>query len=200
MLSNLVALLSIPLLLLNFGGAILGGVWLAILGEWKLIGIAVVLVFTAHWILTILMIPGMLISAIALKLSERQGFGFLVAGFLSQAYTNFLMFVTCAAAWFVCSYFYFQHEFEVGFGYLPYLLLSWGMALGPWQFFASKEQDNEFTAITLFSASAFYFLFLCSLFLSQDVAFWFMCLFFLGQVIFLPIFMMYLTRKIGLAP
>ena len=40
------------------------------------------------------------------------------------------------------------------------------MALVPWQFFASKEPDDELSAITLFSASIFYFLFLGNIFVS----------------------------------
>ena len=35
----IIGLISIPVMLLNFGGAIIGGIWLAILGNWGLLGV-----------------------------------------------------------------------------------------------------------------------------------------------------------------
>ena len=69
------------------------------------------------------------------------------------------------------------------------------MALGPWQFFQSKEPDNEFSAITLFSATIFYFLFLISIFLGHIFVLIVLALFILVQLLVLPIFNMYLANK-----
>ena len=69
------------------------------------------------------------------------------------------------------------------------------MALGPWQYFASKERDNEFSVITLFSASVFYFLFLASMFVSPVLAVVIIIIFGVVQLIVLPIFNMFLARQ-----
>ena len=192
MFNRILEILIVPIMFLNFGGGILGGIWLAFLGEWKLIGIGILLLFTSAWILSILMMPGIPIAAIAAHLLERKNpLGYLI-GYLSQLYTNILIVGTCVLAFFVCSSFY---RSSIGFGYIPYLLWSWGMALGPWQFFASKEPENEFSAITLFSASVFYLLFLCSIFVSPLLGLIIIAVFAVVQLIVLPVFNMCLVRK-----
>ena len=190
--SRIIEILAIPIMILNLGGGIIGGIWLAFIGEWKLIGIGVLLLFTSHWFLSFLMMPGLLISWVALSFAEKNKLFFYLFGFLSQIYTNILIIATCVFAFFVCSSYYRE---PIGINYIPYLLWSWGMALGPWQFFASKEPDNEFSMITLFSASIFYFLFLTSIFISPVISLIIVGLFALVQLIVLPIFNTYLAHK-----
>ena len=192
MLTNLIGILTIPIMILNFGGGIIGGIWLAILGEWKLLGIGIALLFTAHWFLSLLMMPVMLISGIAMHFEKKSKFLLYLFGFFSQIYTNALIIDTCVFAFFMCSKFY---RGDIGVGYIPYLLWSWGMALGPWQFFASKEPDNEFSAITLLSASIFYFLFLTSIFIHPSLGLLIIGLFILIHLIALPIFNISLAIK-----
>lgn len=193
MFNTILQALALPIMILNFGGGIVGGIWLAFLGEWKLIIIGIILLFTSHWLLALLMMPGLLISGVALKFGEKNKFILLLFGFLSQFYTNILIVGTCVFAFLICSNFY---KDSVGVGYIPYLLWSWGMALGPWQFFASKEPENEFTAITLFCASIFYFLFLISIFISPILTLIIVILFMLMQLIILPTFNIYLASKL----
>jgi len=192
MISKIMEILAIPIMFLNFGGGIVGGIWLAFLGEWKLIGIGVLLLFTSHWFLSLLMMPGMLISGVAMGFAEKNKFILYLLGFLSQIYTNILIVATCVFAFFICSSYYNQ---PIGVNFIPYLLWSWGMALGPWQFFASKEPDNEFTMITLFCASIFYFLFLISIFISPVMTLIIIGLFGLVQLVVLPISNMVLAYK-----
>jgi len=192
MFNRILEILTIPIMILNFGGGIVGGIWLAFLGEWKLIGIGILLLFTSNWFLSILMMPGLLISGIAVQFVGKNKFFLYLFGFLSQLYTNILIVATCFIAFFICSIFY---KGSIGVSYIPYALWSWGMALGPWQFFASKEPDNEFSAITLFSASIFYFLFLGSIFISPLLSLVIVGIFGLVQLIVLPTLSMYLANK-----
>jgi hypothetical protein len=193
MLNKILGTLTVPIMFLNFGGGIVGGIWLAFLGEWKLIGIGILLLFTSHWILSILMMPGMPIVALAAHLLQKKNpIGYFV-GYLSQLYTNVLIVGTCVLAFFICARFY---NGPIDFGFTPYLLWSWGMALGPWQYFASKEPENEFSAITLFSASVFYLFFLTSIFVSPILGLIVIALFAVAHLLVLPIFNMYLARKI----
>jgi hypothetical protein len=192
MFNRIIEILSLPIMILNMVGGIIGGIWLAILGEWGLIGIGILLMFTSHWILAILMMPSLLFMGIAMHFYEKKNFLAYLFVFISQLYTNLLIVATFIFAFFVCSKFYTG---DIGMGYIPYLLWSWGMALVPWQFFASKELENGFTAITLFSASVFYFLFLISIFISSRLAIIIIIIFGVVQLIALPIFNMYVTYQ-----
>ena len=192
MFQRIFEILSIPIILLNFLGGIIAGIWLAFLGEWQLIGIGVLFLMTSHWYLSLLILPGLGIAGISMYLFERKNPFANVFMFLTQFYTNALMVLTCVFAFIFCSSFYLG---EIGFGYIPYLLWSWGMALGPWQFFASKEPDNEFSAITLGTASIFYFVFITSIFFSPFFGFIIIVLFGVVQLIVLPIFLMYLENQ-----
>lgn len=192
MLNRIVNIFSVPIMFLNIGSGIIGGIWLAILGKWSLIGIGLLFSFTSHWIFALLMLPSLPLAALGVYLYEKRNPLRYFINYISQLYTNILIVITILFAYSVCRSFYTGN---IGVGYIPYLLWSWGMALGPWQFFASKEPDNAFSAITLFSASVFYFLFLTSLFISPFLAVIIIIVFGLVQLIALPIFNMYLERQ-----
>ena len=192
MFGKILNLLSVPIMFLNIGSGIIGGIWLAILGKWSLLGIGLLFSFTSHWLFALLMLPGLPLAALGVYLYEKRNPLRYVISYISQLHTNILIVLTILFAYLVCRSFYTGN---VGVGYIPYLLWSWGMALGPWQFFASKEPDNEFSAITLFSASVFYFLFLTSLFISPALVIIVLLVFGFVQLIALPIFNMYLERQ-----
>jgi len=192
MLKSLLDTLGIPIMFLNFGAGIIGGIWLAFLGQWKLLGIGIFLLLTSHWTLSLLMLPGIPLGMIAARFYEKKNpFGHFF-GFLSQLYTNILIVGTCLVALAICSY--FPRE-EGVLGYLPFLLWSWGMALGPWQFFASKEPDNVFSGITLFSASLFYLLLLAASLISPILAFIIVVIFGITQLLVLPIVNLKIARN-----
>jgi len=193
MINKLLEFLSIPIMILNFTGGIIGGIWLAFLGEWKLIGIGILLIFMSHWVLAILMMPSLPISGLAAYFYEKKKSLGFVFGYISHLYTKLLVIGTCVLAFIVCSSYF---NGEISFGYIPYLLWSWGMALGPWQYLASKERDNEYTAITLFSASAFYLFIIISIFINPYLMLTIAALFAIVQLIVLPIFNMYIAYKI----
>ena len=193
MLKSILEILSIPLMILNLLSGIVGGIWLAFLGEWRLIGVGIVLVLISHWILSFFMMLGFPIGLLGVFFYKKniKILGHLF-GYLSQAYTNFLIIGTCVFAFFVCLSYYGG---EVGLDLVPYILWSWGMALGPWQFFASKEPDNEFSGITLFSASVFYFLLLVSVFIAPMVTLIVFALFGVMQLVVIPLFCLYVANQ-----
>ncbi len=187
---GIIGILAIPIVLLNVVGSIVGGIWLACLGEWELIGIGVLLLFTSPCFLSLLMLPGSLISGVAMGFAKKNKSIFYLLGFLSQIYVDLLIVATCVFAFVICSSYYRE---PIGVNYIPYLLWSWGMALTPWQFFASKEPDNKTSMTTVFLASIFYYLFLISIFISPIMTLIILGLFWLVQLIVLPIFSMYLV-------
>lgn len=181
-----------PIMVLNVCASIVGGIWLAFLGEWKLIGIGFLVAFSYYWILPILLIPGIPIAGIGTYFYKKKNpLGHLFS-FISQVYTNILIIGTCVFAFLVCSSFYKGGSM---FGLIPYLLWSWGMALGSWQFLASQEPDNVFSHITSFNASIFYLFFLTSVLISALLSFIMIIIFGVMQLIALPIFNVYIAYK-----
>jgi hypothetical protein len=190
--NKIIEILSIPILILNWLGRIIAGIWLAFLGEWGLIFIGIVLLFTSRFILSIFMLPRLLFAPVGVRLYEKKNPLWYLFVILSQFYTNLLIVGTCAFAFNICTSFYGG---ESKFGVIPYLLWSWGMALGPWQSFRSDEPDNVFEAIALISATIFYFLFLVSSIFFPFGALIVFALFILVQLFVLPIFNMYKANQ-----
>ncbi len=130
MFNRILEILSVPIMFLNFAGGIVGGIWLAFLGEWK----------RWNWYCSSFYIA---LDTFYINdarntncwnrcsFYEKKNPLSHIFGYLSQLYTNILIVGTCVLAFFICSSFYRN---SIGFGYIPYLLWSWGMALGPWQF------------------------------------------------------------------
>jgi len=147
MFNRIVNILGVPIMFLNLASGIFAGIWLAILGEWLLLGIGILFLFTSHWLLALLMLPSLPIAGLATYFYEKKNPLRHLLSYISILYTNILIVVTFFFAYSICSHYY---NGNIGLGYIPYLLWSWGMALGPWQYFASKEPDNEFSVNTLF--------------------------------------------------
>lgn len=192
MFKRVIEILIVPIMLMNVGGGIFGGVWLAFLGEWRLILIGLLVLVASNWLLSFLLMLAMPIAGLTVYFYERKNPLRHVFGFLSQLYTNILIVGTCFFAFSICSSYY---SGNIDVRYIPYLLWSWGMALSPWQFFASKEQDNEHTMLTLFCASACYLFFLVSIFFGPILTLITILLFGILQLIVIPVFNMYVANK-----
>ncbi len=101
-----------------------------------------------------------------------------------MSYINILIIATCIFAWLVCSSYY---SGDTSVGFIPYLLWSWVIALGPWQYLASREPDKPSTVVNTFFASLFYFLFIVSVFIHPLLTLLILILFGIVHLIVLPI-------------
>lgn len=181
-----IELLSLPITIVNSFSGIVGGIWLALLGEWQLIILGILFIFTSKWILSILLLLNLPIGMALMFFHKKNKFLTYLFSYLSQLYVNILVIATCVLAFLLCSNFY-TFKGNIDFGLIPYLLWSWGMAFGTWHFFASKEPENEYTFISLFSASVFYLLFIMSIFISPLLSLIITILLGVIQFIILPI-------------
>ena len=84
----------VPLSLLNIFGGVVSGVWLAILGEWRVIGTGVLALFVSGMALGLAMMPGLIFSLPAAAMLERGNkiggyiFTFLSLGFFASAHNE----------------------------------------------------------------------------------------------------------------
>ncbi len=153
LLQALVALLMVPLMVLNFFGGIGSGIWLAILGEWWAIGYGFVGLFS-HFLLGIILMPGLALGVPAALLLEKGmtilAFPFV---FLSQVYTYAII-----TGWCILVFYIFMSRADHD-TFWPLLIWSYGVALGPWMYMAQKEMQGgtgDAAAMTTFFAQIAY--------------------------------------------
>lgn len=153
--TKIVAVLSIPLGIINTFGGIVAGIWLAILGEWGIIGYGIAAMFVSGIGLGLAMAPGLLLTAPAASLYERGNkIGSYFFGFLSALYTIAVLTVWCIA---VLYFFVKQANAD---SIVPVLIWSYGVATGPIGWLAQKEMQsgNEYSMISTFFAQVAYLL------------------------------------------
>ena len=130
--------LMLPLMVLNLLGGLVAFVWLAILGEWRQIGFAAMVVVGGLTLLAFAMIPMMLLAAPAAA-CERRGKtgGMLFFAALSNLYTTALMTFWCFAVFL----YYARAATEASL--VPSLLMSYSVATGVWAHMASKDARTD---------------------------------------------------------
>jgi len=138
MVMGLIAALSIPLIILNMLGGVVSGLWLAILGEWGVIGRGLLFFFTSTFLIGFALMPSLLLVAPAAYFMERgKSIGLILFGGLSSVYTLGLVTVWC------CGILYLFVKDATAASLIPRLIWSYGVATGPWAYMASKEQTND---------------------------------------------------------
>lgn len=132
---------------LNIFGGIVSGVWLAVLGEWGAIGIGIIAMLAAKFLIGVALLPTFVIGLALLPtfalggaafLARRTRYRIFVAAFLSQLYIAALMTVWCLT---VMRLFLLRMHSPAAL--TPTLIWSYGVAVGPWAYLASKEPQEE---------------------------------------------------------
>ena len=130
------SLLTIPLMLLNFFGGIVSGIWLAVLGQWWAIGYGVAGLFFSSFLIGIAMMPGLIFSAPAAILAHK---GKLILAFplmlLGQLYIYIVV-----TAWCMFVFIIFMAHSSPNL-FWPLLIWSYGVALGPLMYMVQREQQ-----------------------------------------------------------
>jgi hypothetical protein len=133
-----VTALSIPLMILNMLGGMVSGIWLGILGEWGALGIGILFFFISAGLLGFALIPSVLLTAPAAYCAEKgRLFGLLCFGSLSSMYILALITVWC------CGILFLFARDATASSLVPRLIWSYGVAIGPWAYMASKEQGAD---------------------------------------------------------
>ncbi len=182
--AKLATVLAVPLGLINMLGGIVSGIWLAILGEWGIIGYGIAALFVSGIGLGIAMAPGLLLAAPAAALHERGNkFGFYVFGFLSALYT-----IAVLSVWCIVVLFFFTKQANAD-SIIPILIWSYGVATGPIAWMAQKEMQggNEYSMISTFFAQVAYILVIIAILLFRvsllDVTVIFGIVMFIGLIV-----------------
>jgi hypothetical protein len=134
----LLGLLLLPIAILNFAGGIVGGIWLAVLGQWSLLGVGLGAAIASTMILGLILMPGMLFAApAAAAIDKGHYFIGTLSGIIALLWTNVVV-----VAWCVVTFFYCFEQSKSG-SILPYLLWAYSVATGPWTYMASREAQAD---------------------------------------------------------
>ncbi len=150
---NFIKLTSFPIILMNMGAGLIGGIWLLFKGEWKLLLGCLLIAVILKFVLSFLLLISIPLALGVEYFRSRAKFMSYILGYLNLLWTNLLILSTCGASY---NYFIARHQQTISeSSIIPYLLMAWVMGLGVWQYFASQE-DNIGSLMTLHSASVFY--------------------------------------------
>ena len=153
--ARLLSVLAVPLGVLNMFGGIISGIWLAILGEWGLIGYGILALLVSGMGIGFAMAPGLLFAAPAVAMLEKGNkIGAYFFGLLSTTYT-----VGILTTWCILVLVYYTKQANAD-SIIPVLIWSYGVATGPIVWLAQKDlqSGNEYAMITTFFIEVAYIL------------------------------------------
>jgi len=153
----MVAALSLTLVILwalNVFSGIVSGVWLAVIGEWRLIGVGIMMSLAMPWAFMIVMLPQLGLMGLLGPVVDR-GKTFLLwpVGFLTSLYGN-----TVIGVWVFLVFLVFSAHMGNG-NHIPLLLWGYATSMAPLAYMASKEPpDSTGTNVGLLLAQLAYVL------------------------------------------
>jgi hypothetical protein len=140
--SSLVTLLLLPIGILNGTAGVVGGIWLATLGQWRILGFGLGALSIANLgLITIACGPGLLFSALAGRALNKGKYIIAAAcGLLNHFWTFVVM-----TAWCVGIFYVILAGYTSGSRW-PFLLWAYETAAGQWAYMAWYEGPESFTS------------------------------------------------------
>jgi len=149
--------ISIPIIVLNVISGIVSGIWLIILGQWKIVVAAILIslfVLFVYLIVAMIQMPLVLLMSYAVERSKKtlamfSGFLNLFIGYAIILFYVFMVLVKVI-----------EISIKTNLNIIPLLLLGYSVATGPFSYLASKEREDSFGSfIAVFIAQISYLLF-----------------------------------------
>jgi len=191
MFKQILIALMVPVMVINYFGGVVGGIWLLFLGQWKLVVFGLVGVALLHFAVSLLLMVSMPLGMLGIYLHKRGNILYWPVAYLAICYTYLLMTGTCLVALSICGYY---HGPTIDLKLVPYLLWAWGMGLGYWQYEAANGDNiNEF--IPIMSISIFLLTYFICVFVNPMLMIVVVPLYLLIQFIVLPVTLIILDHK-----
>jgi hypothetical protein len=100
-----IAIISLPLIVLNLLGGVASFIWLAILGEWNIIIFGTLYILFGYWFVGLLLIPGMVfVLPISFFAKNKNIVGLAVSGFINLFYVFAVIAFSLASMVVFCSH------------------------------------------------------------------------------------------------
>jgi hypothetical protein len=132
----------IPITFMSIFGGVVGGIWLLIIGEWKLVVLALIVDFAFPFIVApiiFLLITAPMMALVNRLEKENKKTASMIVGWLNL-FINHMLYL----AWvFIVFVYMLTYATERDHNVIPYLLFGWEVAVGPFQYMASKGSSAE---------------------------------------------------------
>ena len=132
----------IPITFMSIFGGVVGGIWLLTLGEWKLVVLALIVDFAFPFIVApiiFLLITTPMMALVNRLEKENKKTASMIVGWLNL-FINHMLYL----AWvFIVFVYMLTYATERDHNVIPYLLFGWEVAVGPFQYMASKGSSAE---------------------------------------------------------
>ena len=157
-------ILAIPLMVLNLLGGLVSGIWLALLQEWSIIGMGIIIILFGHHIIIFVLMLGMTLFGFSSIVLENKGnkAGSLFFFILFVMYLMALITVWCIAILVL-----FNRMVPKGIVKIPALFWSYGTATDPWVYVWYKDQSNNLLGTSLVFAEIAFFVVILMIFLKD---------------------------------
>lgn len=127
--------LTIPIAILNWAAVIVGGIWLAILAQWSLFVLGLILIFAGALSLSLLMAPGLGLGIVAAKVFEKSKIASYPLLALVGIYNFVILCVWCVGIFYFC-------ELRTHGPYWPFVLWAYALATIPWVSMYTEEAKS----------------------------------------------------------
>lgn len=168
--SKIISTISVPIFLLNFFGEIVGGIWLIILGQWKLVLGAFLFSMFVPWAFSIVTLIQMPMLALVLFLQKRN----LKSFYIITSFINIFLghFIIILYVFFVLGE-ALNISANTGLNIYAILLFGYGIATGPFSYMASREDPDSYASIFgVFIAQISYIIYALTFLINQtEIAF-----------------------------
>ena len=134
---SIFAALLLPFTIINFCGEIVAGIWLACIGQWKALGVGIVIHLASVLIVTALMLPTVIVAAPGL-FATKLGWKPVAILFAGLAY---LTTPAVLVGWGFLMLTFFPRMGSPD-AFVPLLLWSYGAATGPWIYMLHKSRNE----------------------------------------------------------
>jgi hypothetical protein len=131
---NILTLLCVPIVILNLLGGLISAIWLAVLGNWRTIGIGIGLMILSGSILRIVLMPAILLIAPTPYFARKRSMLLVRAfTFLGSLYITTVFALWCAGV------LLFFVNMTTDKSIIPVLIWSYVVAIGPLVILTNKE-------------------------------------------------------------
>ena len=134
-------LISLVLNLLYIFGGIVGGIWLLIVGEWKLLLLTFITSLIIPFVYSIITMPFsyLLMLPVGYFKERKRKMPLIILGSM-----NLLISCVTIVAWVMLAFFFMMmYTDRTGVSMVPLLLYGYSVTTGPFIYMASKESDDS---------------------------------------------------------
>lgn len=138
MVGALTAIVAVPMFILNSLAGIVGGIWLILLGDWKLVIAGFVVAVAAPFWASLLIMPGLIFTIPAVAAMEK---GHTMSGTILASLSG-LWTYGVVTGWCLVAFWYVSVHRHGGEPILPFLLFAYAVATAPWALLARKDAQS----------------------------------------------------------